>query len=361
MNARKDSGTKLVLKDGSVFYGKPFGFKKSASGEVVFNTGMTGYPESMTDPSYEGQILTLTYPLIGNYGVPLKENNSISKYFESVRIHVKALVISDYSKDYSHWTAGNSLSEWMEKERIPGIYGIDTRALTKKLRKKGTMLGKIVYGNEKTEFYNPDNYNMVESVSIKKPIAYGKGKIKVVLIDCGCKSSIITNFTKNNVNVVMVPWDYNFNKLSYDGIFISNGPGNPKKARETIENLRIAMQKEKPVFGICLGNQLMALAAGGNTKKLKFGHRSQNQPCVEKNTKRCYITSQNHGYVVDSKKLPNAWKEWFFNLNDGTNEGIMHKTKPFFSVQFHPEANPGPADTSFLFKRFIETIKNEKA
>jgi carbamoyl-phosphate synthase small subunit len=246
----------------------------------------------------------------------------------------------------------------MKDENIPGLYSIDTRRLTKKLRSKGTMLGKIVQEKENLNFYDPNKENLVEQVSIRNPIEYGRGKTRIVVIDCGCKNNIIRNFTKRDVRGIRVPWDYDFNKLHYEALFISNGPGNPKMAKQAIDNIRIALDKEKPTFGICLGNQLLALAAGGDTYKLKFGHRSQNQPCIEVGTKRCYITSQNHGFAVDTKKLPKNWQPWFVNANDNTNEGVRHKSKPFFSIQFHPEAYPGPVDTEFLFDMFIKTIKS---
>ncbi|MBW2985021.1 glutamine-hydrolyzing carbamoyl-phosphate synthase small subunit [Candidatus Woesearchaeota archaeon] len=351
---------KLVLQDGSVFYGYSFGAKKSSSGEVVFNTGMMGYPESMTDPSYRGQILTLTYPLVGNYGVPDHEKRyGLSKYFESKKIQVQGLVISDYSKDYHHWNAIKSLHEWLEEFDIPGVYGIDTRELTKKLREKGTMLGKIIYDKDIKLDY-PNERNLVKEVSIKRPIIYKRGKIRVVVVDCGCKNNIIRCFLKRNVTVIRVPWDYDFNKIKFHGLFISNGPGDPKKADVTIANIRTALKRNIPTFGICLGNQLLALAAGADTYKLKYGHRSQNQPCQEEGTKRCYITSQNHGYAVKTSTLPHDWEPWFRNVNDNTNEGIRHKKKPFFSIQFHPEAFPGPVDTEFLFDRFIRILKHGK-
>ena len=355
----KSGKTRLILKDGSVFEGVSFGGKLSTAGEVVFNTGMVGYPESMTDPSYRGQILTLTYPLIGNYGVPKHEfEDNLLKYFESSEIHIKGLIISDYSKNYNHWNADSSLSDWMKDEDIPGIYGIDTRALTKKLRSKGTMLGKIVQEKQDIDFYDPSKYNLVDEVSVDEPEVYGKGRTRIMLVDCGCKNNIIRSFIKRNVKVIRVPWNYDFTKKAYDGLFISNGPGDPKMAKEAITNIRVALDQEKPTFGICLGNQILALAAGGDTYKLKFGHRSQNQPCIEVGTKRCYITSQNHGYAVNTKKLPEGWSPSFINVNDDTNEGVKHKSKPFFSVQFHPEAMPGPVDSAFLFDKFIDTIKN---
>lgn len=350
--------SKLILEDGSIFEGYSFGSKKVVNGEVVFNTGMVGYPESLTDPSYRGQILVLTYPLIGNYGVPGNEKeDNVLKNFESDRIQVQGLIISNYSDKYSHWNAKKSLSDWMKEYNVPGIYGIDTRELTKKLRKKGTMLGKILYGKENVSFEDPNKRNLASEVSVKKPIIYKKGKKKIILVDCGTKNNIIRAFLKRNFTVVRVPWDYDFLNEKIDGIILSNGPGDPKKCRQTIENVRKALSKNTPILGICLGSQILALAAGANTYKLKFGHRSHNQPCVEAGTKRCYITSQNHGYAVDTDTLPEDWREWFFNNNDNTNEGIIHISKPFFGTQFHPEASPGPDDTEFLFDLFIRSIK----
>lgn len=348
---------KLVLQDGTVFHGYSFGANKSTSGEIVFNTSMMGYPESMTDPSYKGQLLTLTYPIVGNYGIPpnTKEDNML-KFFESDKIQVQALIVQYYSHYYSHWNAVKSLDKWMKEQNIPGIYGIDTRELTKILREKGTMLGKLIVTNS-VKMDDPNKRNLVKEVSCKKPIEYGSGKKRIILIDCGVKNNIIRSFIERDVTVIRVPWDYDFSKMKFDGLFISNGPGDPKMAKKTIKHIRETLEKNIPTFGICLGNQLLALAAGADTYKLKYGHRSQNQPCVEIGTKRCYITSQNHGYAVNPKNLPKGWKPWFVNLNDKTNEGIKHKTKPFMSVQFHPEATPGPVDTNFLFDRFLEMLK----
>jgi len=351
---------KLILENGDEFKGFSFGAEHSASGEVVFSTGMVGYPESLTDPSYKGQILVLTYPLIGNYGVPDKiVNDGIVKNFESDRIQVQALVISDYSSEYSHWNAKKSLSEWLKEENIPAIYGIDTRKLTKTLREKGAMLGKIVFGNEDAKFYDPNAIDVVKEVSIKEPIVYNQkpNQKKVVVVDCGIKNNIIRNLIKRNLTVVRVPYDYDFLTDFFDGLLISNGPGDPKMCQQTIYNIGRAMKHNIPIFGICLGNQLMALAAGGNTYKLKYGHRSQNQPCTLIDTKRCFITTQNHGFAVDMKSLSDEWQEFFVNANDGTNEGIRHKTKPFMSCQFHPEATPGPVDTEFLFDEFVRMMK----
>ncbi|MCD6237447.1 MAG: glutamine-hydrolyzing carbamoyl-phosphate synthase small subunit [Thermoplasmata archaeon] len=355
----KRKKARLILEDGTVFEGYSFGSIRAVSGEVVFNTGMIGYPESLTDPSYRGQILVLTYPLIGNYGVPGKEKeDGLSKYFESDRIQVRGLIIANDSEEYSHWNAKKSLSEWMKEHNVPGIYNIDTRELTKKLREKGTMLGKIVYNDEdNVKLEDPNKRNLVAEVSIKKPIRYKKGKKRVILVDCGVKNSIIRAFLERNITVIRVPWDHDFLKEKADGIIISNGPGDPKKCVDTIENVRRALSKNIPILGICLGSQILGLAAGATTYKLKYGHRSQNQPCMEVGTKRCYVTPQNHGYAVDADTLPEDWREWFYNSNDKTNEGIFHISKPFFGTQFHPEASPGPDDTEFIFDMFVRAME----
>jgi carbamoyl-phosphate synthase small subunit len=359
-----NQAAKLILEDNSIFQGYSFGSKKQVAGEVVFNTGMVGYPESLTDPSYRGQILVLTYPLIGNYGVPGNErDNNLLKYFESDKIQVQGLIISNYSEKYSHWNAKKSLDGWLKEHNIPGIYGVDTRELTKKLRTQGTMLGKIIFDNPlKQEKMNikledPNKRNLVSEISIKKPVTYKKGKKRVIVIDCGVKNSIIKAFLRRNITVIRCPWDYNFLQEKVDGIVISNGPGDPKKCGETIKNIKKSLSKNIPILGICLGSQILGLAAGADTYKLKYGHRSQNQPCLEMGTKRCYITPQNHGYAIDSHSLPEDWREWFFNNNDDTNEGIIHISKPFFGTQFHPEASPGPDDTEFLFDMFLRAME----
>ncbi len=357
----KQSSVKIVLEDGTVFNGKSFGAQKSASGEVVFNTAMTGYTESLTDPSYKGQILVLTYPLIGNYGVPSKEKaENLFKFYESYKLHVSGLVVSDYSFQYNHWNADQSLSDWLSKDGIPGIYDVDTRALTKVLREKGTMLGKIIYNEQDVKLYDPNKDNLVSQVSISEKQVYGNGKYKIVLIDCGVKYNIIRCLLSRDTTVTVVPWDYDFTDDEYDGLFISNGPGDPKMCDITIKNIKKAFEKEAPVYGICLGNQLLALAAGADTYKLKYGHRSHNQPVIKAGTNKAYITSQNHGYAIDNNSLNKDWEPLFLNLNDDTNEGIIHKSKPIFSTQFHPEASSGPTDTEFLFDEFIERIKEYK-
>lgn len=348
----------LTLEDGTIFEGKSFGYEKPCAGEVVFSTAMTGYPESLTDPSYSGQILVTTYPILGNYGVPANGlKDGVSEYYESEKIHCEAILCQDYSWDYSHWQASQSLSEWLISEKVAGVYGIDTRALTKKLRESGAMLGKItIEGFGDTEFKNPNEENLVSKVSCKEVIEYGKGEKTVVLVDCGVKHNIIRCLMDRGVKVVRVPWDYDFSTLEYDGLFISNGPGSPDFADKTVENIRKALQNDKPICGICMGNQLLSKAAGAKTYKLKYGHRSHNQPVREVGTEKCFITSQNHGYAVDNSTIPADWEPRFINMNDGTNEGIRHKSKPFFSAQFHPEACSGPKDTESLFDEFIKLL-----
>ncbi|MGE5798099.1 MAG: glutamine-hydrolyzing carbamoyl-phosphate synthase small subunit [Ignavibacteria bacterium] len=355
----KKQTAKLILEDGTEIIGSGFGFPKNTNGEVVFNTGMVGYPETMTDPSYRGQILISTYPLVGNYGVPgYEKENGMYKYFESDAIHCRGLIITDYSEEYSHWSAEKSLDSWMKEFKIPGIYGVDTRMLTRKLPESGTMLGKIVFDEkEEIPFEDINKLDLVHEVSVKEPVEYKKNKKKVVLVDCGTKNNIIQAFLKRNITVIRVPYDYDFLKIKADGIVLSNGPGDPKMCKATIENTRRAMEKHIPIMGVCLGSQIMALSAGANTYKLKYGHRGHNQPCNEAGTKRCYITSQNHGFAVETETLPEDWREWFINENDGTNEGIIHISKPFFAAQFHPEASPGPDDSEFIFDTFVRALK----
>jgi len=358
MEKLRDLKTSLILEDGTKYRGTSFGAEKSVSGEIVFNTGMVGYYESLTDPSYKGQILTLTYPLIGNYGVPGEDHESnLIKYFESENIHASALVVADYSYSHSHWNAAQSLSDWLRQQGIPAIHRIDTRALTKRLREKGTMLGKIVF-TEEIQFYDPNKENLIEKVSVKEPVVYNeKGKWKIVIIDCGVKYNILRSLIDRDCCVIRVSCHDDFFDRTFDGVVISNGPGDPKMCPDTIALIRKCFEKNIPTFGICLGNQLMALAAGANTYKLKYGHRSQNQPCLQAGTKRCFITSQNHGYAVETESLPKGWVPWFTNVNDNSNEGIRHENLPFMSVQFHPEHCPGPVDTAFLFDEFLELVR----
>ncbi len=348
----------LTLEDGTTFEGKSFGYEGSTAGEVVFNTAMTGYPESLTDPSYEGQILVTTYPILGNYGVPpRRQKDEVSEYYESDCIHCKAIVAQDYTYDHSHWQADRSLADWLKEEKIVGIYGVDTRALTKHLREHGSMLGKIVVdGAGDVGFYDPNKENLVAKVSCKEVEYHGQGDKTVALVDCGVKHNIIRCLTRRGVKVVRVPWDYDFTVIPYDGLFISNGPGNPDMAEKTVENIRKAIEIGKPICGICMGNQLLSKAAGATTYKLKYGHRSHNQPVRRVGSDQCFVTSQNHGFAVDSSTLSADWEPLFVNMNDGTNEGIRHKSKPFFSAQFHPEASSGPKDTEFLFDEFVSLL-----
>ncbi len=349
---------KLILEDGTEFQGTSFGYEKSVAGEVVFNTAMTGYPESLSDPSFKGQLLVATYPLIGNYGVPEEiVEDQMLKFFESSKIQISALIISDYSTEYSHWNAKKSLSDWLKEHQIPAISGIDTRKITKLIREKGAMKGKIVVNDQPIDFYDPNEVNLVAEVSTKERIVYGNGKYRILLIDCGVKNNIIRHLLKRDTTIIRVPWDYDYSNEQYDGIFISNGPGNPEFCDITIKNLQTSMQEDKAMFGICLGSQLMSLASGAKTYKLKYGHRGHNQPVLKVGTDKSYITSQNHGYAVDSSSMSSDWKPLFINLNDQTNEGVIHTSKPFFATQFHPEASSGPTDTEFLFDDFIELIK----
>lgn len=354
---------KLIFKDGTTFEGTSFGANTSVAGEVVFNTAMVGYNESLTDPSYKGQILVMTYPIVGNYGVPDEDKiiDELEEFLESTTIQVSGLVVSYYSDEFSHWNAFQSLGKWLESHNIPGIYGVDTRQITKKLREEGSSLGKIVAEEAKDiDFHDPNNDNLVDLVSLKEVKHYGNSNTKVLLIDCGVKNNIIRCFLKRGVEVIRVPWNYDYSTIEYDGLFISNGPGDPKMCDVTIQNLKKSLQEDKPIFGICLGNQLVGLAAGAETFKLKYGHRSHNQPVLQNGTQKCFITSQNHGYALQDEKLPEGWETFFSNLNDGTCEGIRHKTKPFFTVQFHPEACGGTVDTEFLFDDFLNEVKKYK-
>lgn len=353
----------LVLSDGTQFHGKSFGYEAPVAGEVVFNTSMMGYPESLTDASYAGQLLTLTFPLVGNYGVPpfSFDEDGLPRFMEGDKIYVSALIVSDYSEYYSHWNAVESLSDWLKREEVPGITGIDTRELTKRLRENGVMMGKILFDDEPDNIpeANYEGVNFVDQVSCKEVIRYheGAGK-KVVLVDCGLKANIIRSLLKRGVEVIRVPWNYDYTDMEFDGLFLGNGPGDPDMCVDTVNILRKQIsQSAKPICGICMGNQMLAKASGATIYKLKYGHRSHNQPVRLVGTDKCYITSQNHGYAVDARTLGSDWEEMFINMNDGSNEGVRHKKNPWFSSQFHPEACSGPVDTDFMFDKFIDTIK----
>ena len=396
----------LILSDGSRFCGESFGYEKSVTGEVVFNTAMSGYPESLTDPSYAGQLMTLTYPLVGNYGVPpfTKAANGLPHFMESERIHAEAIIVSDYSEVFSHWNAVESLADWLKREQIPGITGIDTRRLTKVLREHGVMMGRIEIdgvSDEPTATNEPayGEINYVDRVSCKAIHLYAgeeaetlalntpteelkaaidrfeaslpaavassadtaprtAGSLKrVVLVDCGVKANILRCLIRRGVLVIRVPWNYDFNPLHKDALFISNGPGDPDTCEAAVLNIRQAMNNPQlPIFGICMGNQLLSKAGGATIYKLKYGHRSHNQPVRMVGTNRCFITSQNHGYAVDNNTLSDEWEPLFINMNDGSNEGIRHKNNPWYSAQFHPEACSAPTDTEFLFDEFLKLI-----
>lgn len=344
--------SRLVLSDGTVFHGySPDHQQETTYGEVVFSTGMTGYPESLTDPSYKGQILTFTYPLIGNYGV------SEAETWESKRIHAYGVVVSEACTQWSHSKGSRSLLQWLREQGCPLITRVDTRALTRKIRSKGAMLGVITtQETPPSEFVDPNKECLISQVSIQKEQCYNEEPKVVVAVDCGMKENILRSLAKLPITVRRVPYNYDYSNENFDGVFLSNGPGDPETCVETVSILQRAMQKQKPIFGICMGSQLMALAAGAKTYKLPYGHRGHNQPCQELSTGRCYITSQNHGYAVDESSLSEEWEVSFRNLNDGSVEGIAHKTLPFFTVQFHPEAAPGPTDTQWLFEKFYHAL-----
>ena len=352
----------LVLQDGTKFHGKSFGYDAPVAGEVVFNTAMMGYPESLTDPSYAGQLVTLTFPLVGNYGVPpfTFTADGLPTFMESDHIHASAVIVSDYSEQYSHWNAHESLADWLKREHVPGITGIDTRELTKVLREHGVMMGQIIFDDEPNNIPQAqyEGVNFVDRVSCKDIIKYNEGAGKrVFLVDCGVKANIIRNLIERGLEVVRVPWNYDYTGMEFDGLFLGNGPGDPDLCQEAVDILRQQMNKSrKPICGICMGNQLMAKAGGANIYKLKYGHRSHNQPVRMVGTDKCYVTSQNHGYAVDASTLDKDWSELFVNMNDGSNEGVRHNTNPWFTSQFHPEACSGPVDTLFMFDLFVEKL-----
>ncbi|KAL8733256.1 MAG: hypothetical protein Q9166_002273 [cf. Caloplaca sp. 2 TL-2023] len=362
----------FTIRDGPVFNGKSFGAKSNISGEAVFSTSLVGYPESLTDPSYRGQILVFTQPLIGNYGIPsaARDKNGLLRYFESPNLQAAGVVVADVAEQYSHWTAVKSLGEWCAEEGVPAVSGVDTRAIVTYLREQGSSLARITIGeeydaDEDEAFVDPEQINLVHKVSTKAPfhVSSGAGDFHVAVIDCGVKENILRSLVCRGASVTAFPYDYPIHKVAhhFDGIFISNGPGDPTHCTDTVYHLRRLMDSSQvPVMGICLGHQLLALAAGARTIKLKYGNRAHNIPALDLTTGRCHITSQNHGYAVDTSTLPSDWKEYFVNLNDGSNEGIVHKSRPIFGTQFHPEARGGPLDSSYLFDTYLESVSRYK-
>ena len=365
LNAACTVPVKLRLDDGSALRGRGFGALIPVRGEVVFNTAMSGYVETLTDPSYCGQILVLTYPLIGNYGVPPRRSANLERPYESGRIQVQALVVQNYVDGYSHHAASRSLHEWLLDEGVPGLTGVDTRTLTRRLRERGTMQG-WVYPESLSEDEAHEHAGAVDMreevfriVAPREPVRYEGGTLTILLVDAGAKDNLVRSLLARDASVIRAPWHADLVKLAAqaDGILIGNGPGDPKDLSSLVQQIRSLLGSyRKPIFGVCLGNQIMALAAGGDTYKLPYGHRGVNQPVQDLLTRRCYITSQNHGYAVKDDSLPNDWEPWFVNINDGTNEGIRSRHHPYFSVQFHPEASPGPEDTGFLFDDFMRLV-----
>ncbi|EMC99173.1 hypothetical protein BAUCODRAFT_31495 [Baudoinia panamericana UAMH 10762] len=363
----------FTIRDGPIFHGKSFGARANVSGEAVFTTSLVGYPESMTDPSYRGQILVFTQPLIGNYGVPsaVRDEYGLLRYFESPNIQACGIVVADVALQYSHWTAVESLADWCAREGVPAISGVDTRAIVTHLREQGSSLGKITIGEEydadEDEAYeDPGQINLVKRVSTKQPfhVPSPVGDAHIALIDCGVKENIIRSIVSRGASVTCLPFDYPIHKLArhFDGVFISNGPGDPTHCRATSDNLRKLMETSQiPIMGICLGHQLLAIAVGAGTTKMKYGNRAHNIPALDETTGKCHITSQNHGYAVDPDTLPSDFKVYFTNLNDKTNEGMIHKSRPIFSTQFHPEAKGGPQDSSYLFDLYLQEVKRYKS
>jgi carbamoyl-phosphate synthase small subunit len=358
---------RLLLDDGTEMQGRAIGATKPVCGEVVFNTAMSGYVETLTDPSYHGQILVLTFPLIGNYGVPAARSQSLGGPYESDRIQVQALIVQNYVDAYSHHAARRSLHQWLMQEGVAGLTGVDTRGLTRRLRERGTMQGWLYPAAMSADEARlragkvDMRQEVFRSVAPREPIRYGDGRHTILLVDIGAKDNIVRSLLARDASVIRAPWHADLGALAgeTDGIVIGNGPGDPKDLEPLIRQVRSLLTSyRKPIFGVCLGNQILALAAGGDTYKLPYGHRGVNQPVQDLLSRRCFVTSQNHGYAVKDGSLPKDWEAWFVNINDGTNEGIRSSQFPYFSVQFHPEASPGPQDTAFLFDDFMRLVRS---
>ncbi len=366
----------LELSNGIILEGSAIGADSCVSGEVVFNTGMLGYSEAMTDPSYLGQILVFSFCLVGNYGIPAPKGGDffMSKGHESASIKTQGIIVSDIFDGCYHHDGGMSLEQWMTEQGVPGIAGIDTRYLVQMIRESRSLFGRIVNKNGKkqktdkfdflknfkdNEYVDPSKYNLMPSVSTKNKVNYGKGRKKVAVVDCGVKWNILRMLSERGCEIELLPWDSDFTAADCDGWLISNGPGDPKNTGDLVERVRKEILAfDKPVLGICLGHQILALASGAKTKKLSHGHRSHNQPVFSFPEKAAFMTSQNHRYAVKKESIRPGWDLWFENANDGSVEGLKHKTKPFFSVQFHPEASSGPNDTGWIIDKFVNLIKN---
>jgi len=357
----------LALSDGEQYEGELIGAPLNASGELVFTTGMVGYSEAITDPSYFGQILIFSYPLIGNYGIPDLPKGlklPIPRGFESDRVNTAAVIVTVDSEETFHWNSFQSLDRWLTEQKVPGIVGLDTRHLVHQVRSGQNLLGKVTPEKPEgdrwlgdtlpktTGFFDPGDHDILPEVSVKKREIIGKGSKRIGLVDCGVKWNIIRQLVEQDCEVELLPWDTDLSKVDCDGWLISNGPGDPMRTGKLQEQIAGLLKEDRPILGICLGHQLVALAAGAKTKRMLYGHRSHNQPVRQVGTRRGYITSQNHGYVVLDDSIPKDWEPWFVNANDRTIEGIRHKTKPFRTVQFHPEAAGGPRDTGWILEQF---------
>ena len=349
----------LILADGTCFKGESFGYEHPVSGELVFNTAMAGYPELLTEPASRGQLIVMTYPVIGNYGIqPMTADEfGLPTNAESEHAQARALIVSDKSDFYSHWNAKESLDSWMKREKVVGIEGVDTRELTKHIRNHGSMTAKILFdGKQKPEEYAYTN--MLPEVSVKEPVTYNEGGSKtVVLVDCGAKAGVVRCLINEDLKVVRVPWNYNYSKIKMDGLVISDGPGNPSYCSEVVTALQKFMAKnDTPILGIGMGCLLMGLAGGMDTYKLKFGHHTQNQPVQLVGTDRCYITTQNHNYAIREDSVVGQWKVYLKNLNDGSVEGIYNTRKPWVGVMFHSESDQVNTDAKFIYDDFVSKL-----
>ncbi|MGE0615703.1 MAG: glutamine-hydrolyzing carbamoyl-phosphate synthase small subunit [Bacteriovoracia bacterium] len=362
----KRSPCRLTLATGDSFEGWSIGAPLRSSGELVFTTGMVGYAETLTDPSYYGQVLVFAYPMIGNYGVPENTGLTGSRAFESERIHASAVVVHGDCTDAFHWRSLESLDEWLRSQNCPGIVGVDTRQLVHIIRGQGTVLARIEPegATEATAFYsrdgfyNPTGTNLLPSVSRKDRVRLGSGNLKLAVIDCGVKWNIVRQLlSQADCEIELLPWDTDFSTVDCDAWILSNGPGDPVKTGDLVARVRVLLSGTRPVLGICLGHQIMALASGGRAVRMPYGHRSHNQPVRLTGTDRGFMTSQNHGFVIEHTSATSEWETWFENVNDGTIEGIKHRTKPFRSVQFHPEAAGGPRDTEWIVRDFVEEAR----